>query len=260
MLQPALAAGRYRERRVTIDCDLVIASPRHNHCLVAWQLHLDGVNETDLAMLSRVQAFPQDPPPLHIAILYSQPPRQMLAQQLLGFIQSQSDIGNFDRHVAMIANNGFRVRGAAGPGRNPMAVFSGQNDPQWKMTISKPTVAIIGASTDRRKFGNKAVRAFATRGYEVFPINPSAAEVEGFKAYKSILDVPAEKLDRVSLYLAPALGVKVLDEIVQKPVGELWVNPGAESDELLEKAERLGINTISACSIVGVGMSPTELD
>ncbi len=126
--------------------------------------------------------------------------------------------------------------------------------------MSKPTVAIIGASTDRRKFGNKAVRAFASRGYEVFPINPTAAEVEGFKAYKSILDVPAEKLDRVSLYLPPALGAKVLDEIAKKPIGELWVNPGAESDDLLEKAERLGINTIFACSIVGLGMSPGDLD
>ena len=92
------------------------------------------------------------------------------------------------------------------------------------------------------------------------PINPTAHEVEGFKAYKSILDVPVEKIDRVSLYLPPALGVKVLDEIAKKPVGELWVNPGAESDELLEKAERLGINTVFACSIVGLGMRPTELD
>ena len=123
-----------------------------------------------------------------------------------------------------------------------------------------PTVAIIGASADRRKFGNKAVRAFAARGYEVFPINPTEAEVEGHTAYKSILDVPGEKLDRVSLYLPPALGVKVLDEIAQKGSGELWVNPGAESDELREKAERLGIHTIFGCSIVGIGMSPAELE
>jgi hypothetical protein len=126
--------------------------------------------------------------------------------------------------------------------------------------MSKPTVAIIGASTDRRKFGNKAVRAFAAKGFEVFPIHPTAAEIEGHKAYRSVFDVPVEKLDRASLYLPPALGVAVLDEIARKGVGELWVNPGAESDELLEKAERLGINTIFACSIVGVGMSPSQLD
>lgn len=126
--------------------------------------------------------------------------------------------------------------------------------------MNRPTVAIIGASADRRKFGNKAVRAFAAKGFEVFPINPTASEIEGHKAYRSVLDVPVERLDRASLYLPPALGLKVLDEIARKPVGELWVNPGAESDELLEKAERLGIHTIFACSIVGLGMSPADLD
>lgn len=123
-----------------------------------------------------------------------------------------------------------------------------------------PTVAIIGASTDRRKFGNKAVRAFAAQGFEVFPIHPTAIEIEGHKAYRSILDVPATRLDRVSLYLPPAIGIEVLDEIAKRSPAELWVNPGAESDELLAKAERLGLNTIFACSIVGVGMSPAELE
>lgn len=121
-------------------------------------------------------------------------------------------------------------------------------------------VAVIGASKDRRKFGNKAVRAFAAKGFRVFPIHPAASEIEGHKAYRTILDVPAEKLDRASLYLPPALGVQMLDEIARKGVTELWVNPGAESNELFEKAERLGINTIFACSIVGVGMSPSDLD
>jgi len=121
------------------------------------------------------------------------------------------------------------------------------------------TVAIIGASADRRKFGNKAVRAFAQQGFEVFPIHPTAAEIEGHRAYNSILDVPVAKLDRVSLYVPPELGLKLLDEIARKQVGELWINPGAESEELLAKAEQLGIKTIFACSIVGVGMSPSEL-
>ena len=125
---------------------------------------------------------------------------------------------------------------------------------------SKPTVAIIGASSDRRKFGNKAVRAYAAKGFEVFPIHPTASEIEGHKAYRSVMAVPADALDRASLYLPPALGLQVLDEIARKGVAELWVNPGAESDELFEKAERLGINTIFACSIVGVGVNPSALD
>jgi predicted CoA-binding protein len=121
------------------------------------------------------------------------------------------------------------------------------------------SVAIIGASADRRKFGNKAVRAFAAKGFRVFPIHPAAAEIEGHKAYRSVLDVPVH-LHRVSLYLPPEIGVTILDEIARKKAGELWVNPGAQSDELFAKAEQLGIQTIFACSIVGVGSSPEELD
>lgn len=52
------------------------------------------------------------------------------------------------------------------------------------------TVAIIGASNDPRKFGNKAVRAFLQQGFTVYPVNPNEAEVEGIEAYKSIRDVP----------------------------------------------------------------------
>ena len=135
-----------------------------------------------------------------------------------------------------------------------------QSHAQSVSAHGQPTVAIIGASADRRKFGNKAVRAFTAKGFQVFPIHPTASEIEGHKAYRSILDVPAETLDRASLYLPPALGIQMLDEIARKGVAELWVNPGAESDELFEKAERLGINTIFACSIVGIGVSPSELD
>ena len=52
------------------------------------------------------------------------------------------------------------------------------------------TVAVIGASSDRRKFGNKALRAFAHQGYTVFAINPHEREIEGHPAYASVLDVP----------------------------------------------------------------------
>ena len=113
--------------------------------------------------------------------------------------------------------------------------------------MSKPTVAIIGASADRNKFSNKSIHAHQRAGYDVFPVNPKEETIEGLKVYKSILDVPGE-LDRVSLYLPPAIGVKVLDDIAKKGCKELWINPGVESSELMEKAGALGLNTIFACS------------
>ncbi len=120
------------------------------------------------------------------------------------------------------------------------------------------TVAIIGASNDRSKYGNKAVRAFLRQGFTVYPVNPNEREVEGLAAYKSIRDVPVRP-DRISVYVPPPVLLKLLPEIAAKGCAELWLNPGTESDEVLATAERLGINVVQACSILGVGMRPAEL-
>jgi predicted CoA-binding protein len=125
--------------------------------------------------------------------------------------------------------------------------------------MGKPTVAIIGASTHRSKFGNKAVRAYASRGYDVFPIHPQAQSIEGHAAFSRLADVPAERLDRVSLYLPPETTLHILDDLASKPIGEVWLNPGAESDELLARLQQLGLNVVVGCSIVDVGVDPHSL-
>jgi len=117
------------------------------------------------------------------------------------------------------------------------------------------TVAIIGASANRAKFGNKAVRAFVQQGYTVYPVNPTEGEIEGLTAFKSIGDVPVRP-DMVSVYLPPGALLKILPDIAARGCDELWLNPGTESDEVLAEAERLGLRVIQACSIVGVGVSP----
>jgi len=126
--------------------------------------------------------------------------------------------------------------------------------------MSKKTVAVIGATSDRAKFGNKSVRAHLAQGYEVFPINPKGGQIEGLQVYTNVTEVPAEKLDRVSLYVPPAIGLKLLEEIAAKGCDELWLNPGSESEELVTKARELGFDPILACSIVDVGAIPHELD
>ncbi|MBD3184854.1 CoA-binding protein [Candidatus Poribacteria bacterium] len=120
------------------------------------------------------------------------------------------------------------------------------------------TVAVIGASKDRSKYGNKAVRAYKEIGYKVYPVNPKEEVIEGIKTYKSILDIP-DKIDRATLYLPSKLGIRVIEEIAEKGVGELYFNPGSESDELVKKARELNLNPILACSILAVGKNP-ELD
>jgi predicted CoA-binding protein len=117
------------------------------------------------------------------------------------------------------------------------------------------TVAIVGASKDRRKFGNKALRAFAHQGYTVLAINPHEREIEGHPAYASVLDVPGT-IDMATVYVPPAVGVGIMDELATKNVGEVWLNPGADGREVLERASELGLKTIQACSIIGIGESP----
>src|SRR3954470_13510864 len=116
-------------------------------------------------------------------------------------------------------------------------------------------VAVIGASSNRNKFGNRAVRAFRQQGYTVVPINPHETEVEGLKAYPSVLDVPGA-IDMASIYVPPEIGEQVIGEVAQKGIAEVWLNPGSESDELVARARALQIQPIVACSIVAIGENP----
>lgn len=119
------------------------------------------------------------------------------------------------------------------------------------------TVAVIGASSNREKFGNKALRAFAKQGYTVFPINPSEAEVEGHPAFKSVLDVPGA-IDMATFYVPGRVGMRVLEDVVQKGIPEVWLNPGADDRQVVEKARALGLTTVTHCSILAIGESPSR--
>jgi predicted CoA-binding protein len=118
-------------------------------------------------------------------------------------------------------------------------------------------VAVVGASSNREKFGNKALRAFKAEGYTVVPVNPNEAEVEGMKTYATVLDVP-QHIDMATVYVPPDIGITLLPQFAQKGIPEIWMNPGAESDELLAEARRLELNVIAACSIIGIGRSPYQ--
>ncbi len=122
-----------------------------------------------------------------------------------------------------------------------------------------PTVAVLGASRDRAKHGNKSVHAHARAGWQVFPINPRADEIEGLPAYHSLRDLPVRPIDRVSVYVPPEIGLTLLDDIAACQPREVWLNPGSESDSLIAALDKLGLAVLCACSIVDVGMSPAML-
>lgn len=118
-----------------------------------------------------------------------------------------------------------------------------------------PTVAVIGASSNRSKYGNRAVRAYLRQGWTVYPVNPREPQVEGLNTFPDV-EAIAGKVDRAALYVPPEVGATLLAGIARKQVTELFVNPGAESDALLAEAERLGLSPILACAIVDIGERP----
>ena len=117
------------------------------------------------------------------------------------------------------------------------------------------TIAVIGASSHRYKYGNKAVRAFLRQGFTVIPINPNESSVEGIATYASVLDVPGP-IDMATIYVPGHIGVKVIADIAKKGIPEVWLNPGADDDEVLARAKTLGVKVIQACSIMAIGESP----
>ena len=125
---------------------------------------------------------------------------------------------------------------------------------------------MIGASRDREKFGNKAVRAFSRTGFTVFPVNSHCGtdsvgefEIEGLHAYGSIFVIP-EHVDLATMYLPPKIGENLVEEIFRKSIRRLWINPGAESDLLVERCRNRGIETELLCSIVAIGENPMDYE
>lgn len=117
------------------------------------------------------------------------------------------------------------------------------------------TVAVIGASSNRQKFGNKALRAFERQGFTVIPINPNEPEVEGHRTYATVNDYSGP-IDMATVYVPASVGVGVMDELARKGVAEVWLNPGADDEAVVQRARTLGLKIVQACSIIAIGDTP----
>jgi predicted CoA-binding protein len=114
--------------------------------------------------------------------------------------------------------------------------------------------AVVGASTDREKYGNKVLRCYQQHGREVYPVNPKAPEIEGLKAYPSLAALPG-KVPAISVITPPSATERVVREAHAAGVRHVWMQPGAESDEAIRTAEALGMNVIAGgpCLLVVLG-------
>ncbi|MDZ4816586.1 MAG: CoA-binding protein [Verrucomicrobiota bacterium] len=123
--------------------------------------------------------------------------------------------------------------------------------------MTNKTVAVIGASNERGKFGNKAVRAFSDKGYIVYPVSPRHSEIEGIKVYASVLDIPTE-VEIATLYVPAHVSVKLVSDFVKKGIKEVWINPGADSEALLAALQKTDLKIVNTCSLLAIGASPSD--
>lgn len=98
-----------------------------------------------------------------------------------------------------------------------------------KEFMAQKKFAVIGATDNTEKYGNKIFKNLSRRGYEVYPVNPGLKEIEGVKCYSSITDVPV-KVDVVDFVVPPPVTESILKECKKLGLGHIWLQPGSEND------------------------------
>jgi predicted CoA-binding protein len=103
--------------------------------------------------------------------------------------------------------------------------------------------AVVGASSDRGKYGNKVLRSYIQAGRRVYPVNPKAGEIEGLRAYPDLASLP-ERVHGVSIITPPEITVGIVEQAARAGIRHLWMQPGAESEEAIARAGALGLELI----------------
>ena len=131
---------------------------------------------------------------------------------------------------------------------------TGKASPNIEKFLSAPAFAVVGASNDQNKFGYKCFDCYLKNGLKAYAVNPRGETVLGQPAYKRLSDLP-EKVQSVSIITPPAVTEAVVDEAIRLGVKSLWMQPGAESQAAVEKAEAAGLNVIygGPCLLVALG-------
>jgi predicted CoA-binding protein len=103
--------------------------------------------------------------------------------------------------------------------------------------------AVVGASSNRDKYGNKVLRAYLQNGRRAYPVNPNESEVEGLPCFPDLASLP-EPVHGVSIITPPKITESILEQAAKAGIRRVWMQPGAEPANWRERAEKLGLTAI----------------
>jgi len=125
---------------------------------------------------------------------------------------------------------------------------------QIRAFLASPAFGVVGASADRRKYGNKVLRCYLQNGRRAVPVNPGVRAVEGVSCVARVADLP-EEVESISIITPPSITERVVEEAISRGVSHLWMQPGAESRAAVELCQAAGISVIAdgSCVLVVLG-------
>jgi uncharacterized protein len=128
----------------------------------------------------------------------------------------------------------------------------------YREILSRKVFAVTGASQDTAKFGYKIFRFMKAAGYEVYAVNPNAAEVDGERCYRSLTDLPAKPDCVITVTPYPATE-NTAREAVALGIPYVWMQPGSESRIAIEEGGK-GAEVISGGPCVMVEYNRLQRD
>ncbi len=119
-------------------------------------------------------------------------------------------------------------------------------------TLKMKKWAVVGATNNQNRYGYKIVKRLQEHNYDVYPVNPNLEEIDGIKCYKTVSDIDVD-IDVVDMVVNPKIGIKVMEEIMEKEIQYVWLQPGTRSELIRSYANNSSINIIEDCIYATLG-------
>lgn len=122
---------------------------------------------------------------------------------------------------------------------------------QIEQFLAAKKFAVVGASVDRSKYGNRVLRCYQANGLDVVPVNPKENVIEGLACVASVAQL-ADDVESLSIITPPPVTEQVVEQAIAKGIKNIWMQPGAESPAAVARCRENGINVIAdgSCLLV----------